>query len=73
MTEQLAIPKLVPFKVERHHGDRIVHIHCPYCFGRHSHGWPSEAGDAAPGHRVSHCGGNDGYYICAPTRTVTIS
>ena len=79
MTTKKQPPKVVPYLVEKQpNGDRLVYVHCPYCQKKHRHGWPRQAGQAAPGHRISHCEdfslrNSLGYFICAPTRSRTIS
>ena len=72
MTTKKQTPKVVPYLVEKQpNGDRLVYVHCPYCQKKHRHGWPRQAGQAAPGHRFSHCEdlANGDYFICAPTKT----
>lgn len=44
-------------------GTAVV-VSCPFCGGRHLHGWP--AGDANVGRRVPHCG--RGSYVVQGTR-----
>lgn len=44
-------------------GAYIVTITCPYCHREHTHGLP--VGDAEAGHRHSHCGQGNGYFITA--------
>ena len=76
MTTKKQTPKVVPHQVEiLPNGDRLVYVYCPYCHEAHRHGWPREAKQEAPGHRFSPCADfairytNDGYFICAPTKT----
>lgn len=45
---------------------RTVQIRCPFCRGKHEHGWPN--GQEQPGLRVPHCAGPhpSAYYIPKP-------
>src|SRR5688572_13826859 len=60
-TPVVPIIKVVP---TRH--TRLIAIRCPHCGKTHTHGWPFEVGDRAPGDRLAHCH-RGSYFILAPT------